>query len=158
MKLTTVAAFAALGVAVSGCASIVEGTTQSVAVATIPKDGAKCVLTSSEGTYYVTTPGNAIVHKTKNDLDVTCKLDGFKDAHTVVASHFNGATVGNVLAGGIIGIGVDAATGANYNYPEKVDVTLDPADAVVAAPAADAPPPTTVASPAGAAAPAKPSS
>jgi uncharacterized protein YceK len=68
MKLNIVAAIAALGVALSGCASIVEGTTQSIAVTSPPTDGAKCVLKSSEGTYYVTTPGNATVHKTKNDL------------------------------------------------------------------------------------------
>jgi phosphoketolase len=86
--------------------------------------GANCVLTSTEGTYYVTTPGNVTVHKTKNDLAVVCKRDGYEDAKTSVASHFNGATVGNVIAGGVIGIGIDAATGANYNYPDKFDVPM----------------------------------
>ncbi|HJW41823.1 MAG TPA: hypothetical protein VJ476_11415 [Rhizomicrobium sp.] len=157
MNLRIAAAFAALGMAVSGCASIVEGTTQNIAVTTTPKDGAKCMLTSSEGTYYVTTPGNANVHKTKHNLDVTCTLDGFKDSHTVIESHFNGATVGNVLAGGIIGIGVDAATGANYNYPKSAEIAMVPVDVAPAAPAADATPPTTVV-PATAAAPSKPSS
>src|SRR6476646_8876548 len=109
MKLKVIAALAALGAALSGCASIVEGTTQSIAITSPPTDGAKCVMTSSEGTYYVTTPGNATVHKTKNDLDVVCKKDGYKDAHTTIPSHFNGATAGNIIAGGVIGIGIDAA-------------------------------------------------
>ena len=128
MKSQMIAAVAALGVALCGCASIVEGTTQSIAVTSPPTDGAKCVLKSSEGTYYVTTPGNATVHKTKNDLDVNCTKDGFKDAHTIIPSHFNGATAGNILAGGVIGLGIDAATGANYNYPTEFAVTMVPSE------------------------------
>ena len=133
MKIGTIAAIAALGAALSGCASIVEGTTQSIAITSPPTDGAKCVLTSSEGTYYVTTPGNTTVHKTKNDLDVVCTKDGFKEARTTIPSHFNGATAGNILAGGVIGLGIDAATGANYNYPTEFAVTMDPVDAPSAA-------------------------
>ena len=124
MKLASLAAVAALGMAVSGCASIVEGTTQSIAVTSSPVSGANCVLTSSEGTYYVTTPGNVTVHKTKNDLAVVCKRDGYQDASTKIAPHFNGATLGNVIAGGVIGVGIDAATGANFNYPDKFDVPM----------------------------------
>ena len=154
MKLGIVAAVAALGVALSGCASIVEGTTQSIAVTSPPTDGAKCVLRSSEGTYYVTTPGNATVHKTKNDLDVNCTKAGFKDAHTTIPSHFNGATAGNILAGGVIGLGIDAATGANYNYPTEFAVTMMPNDPAPAPPEPAAAP----AAPASSSAPAKPSS
>jgi uncharacterized protein YceK len=36
MKLVTLAAVAAMSVAVSGCASIVEGTTQSIALTSPP--------------------------------------------------------------------------------------------------------------------------
>jgi hypothetical protein len=147
MKLITLAALAAMGVAVSGCASIVEGTTQSIAVTTTPQPGAKCTLTNSEGIWYVTTPGNAQVHKTKHDLDVVCTLAGFKDAHSTVTPHFNGATVGNVIAGGIIGIGIDAATGANFNYPTEVNVPLTANDTATAAPPANAPAPSTVTAP-----------
>ena len=60
MKLQSIAALAALGVALSGCASIVEGTTQMVQVSTPPVDGAACTLTSSEGVYTVTTPGSSV--------------------------------------------------------------------------------------------------
>ena len=124
MKFVPTAAIAALSIAVSGCATIVEGTTQSIAVTSSPVSGANCVLTSSQGTYYVTTPGNVTVHKTKNDLAVVCKHDGYQDATTTIRNHFNGATVGNVIAGGGIGILVDAASGANYNYPETFDVPM----------------------------------
>jgi hypothetical protein len=132
MKLKAIAALAALGTALSGCATIIEGTTQSVAVATQPEIGAHCALANSEGTWYLDTPGNAIVHKTKNDLTITCKKDGFQDASLTVSPHFNGATVGNVLAGGLIGVGVDAATGANFTYPLNVIVPMTPIGAAAA--------------------------
>jgi len=63
-------------------------------------------------------------------------LDGYQTAHRTIESHFNGATAGNVIAGGIIGIGIDAATGANFNYPADATLEMEPLDAASAAPAA----------------------
>jgi hypothetical protein len=59
-------------------------------------------------------------------------------------SSANGATLGNVLAGGVIGIGIDAATGANFNYPDTISVPMTPIGATMAPvvpPAAATPPP-----------------
>ena len=139
-KIITAAALAALGVAVSGCATLVEGTTQSIAVTTMPRDGANCTLTSSEGTYYVTTPGNAIVHKTKNDIAVNCTHEGYQDAHVVVSPHFNYVTFGNAIVGGLAGIVIDAATGSDFNFPSAVNVTLVPVSGATPAPQAAADP------------------
>ena len=111
MKISIIAVLVALGTALSGCATIVQGSTQTVSVNTTPGDGAKCDLTNSEGVWYITTPGSAMVHKTKNDLTILCKKDGFTDAKQVVAAKFGGTRAGNVLAGGLIGIAVDAASG-----------------------------------------------
>jgi hypothetical protein len=105
---------------------VIEGSTQSVAVITPPADGAKCTLTNSEGMWFLTSPGNVQVHKTKNDLRITCKKNGFVDAAITVAPHFNGATLGNVIAGGVVGVGVDASTGANYTYPTSIAVPMRP--------------------------------
>ncbi|MGD0143743.1 MAG: hypothetical protein ABSC92_11330 [Rhizomicrobium sp.] len=80
----------------------------------------------------MTSPGNAQVHKTKSDLNVSCKKDGYQDGSAVIASHFNGATLGNILAGGVIGIGIDAATGADFNYPTSVTVPMTPLGASMA--------------------------
>ncbi|HWD27689.1 MAG TPA: hypothetical protein VG387_11020 [Rhizomicrobium sp.] len=133
-KIITAAAFAAMGVAVSGCATVIEGTTQSIAVTSMPRAGAKCTLSSSEGTYYVTTPGNAIVHKTKNDIAVDCTHEGYQDAHVVVSPHFNYVTFGNAILGGLIGVAVDAATGSDFNFPSAVNVTLVPVPGAAAMP------------------------
>ncbi|HEY2071716.1 MAG TPA: hypothetical protein VGG48_19305 [Rhizomicrobium sp.] len=124
MKIHQLTVLALAGIALSGCATIINGTTQSVSISTPPVAGAQCTLTSSEGTWYVTTPGSVTVHKTKNDLNATCKKDGYQDATTVIPSKFNATTVGNVLLGGVIGIGVDAASGANYSYPDATEIPM----------------------------------
>lgn len=40
------------------------------------------------------------------------------------ASNYNSASLGNVIAGGLIGAGVDAADGASYSYPDSVTVAM----------------------------------
>lgn len=139
-KLYTGAAIVALGFAVSGCATVINGTTQSVAVNTTPVDGAMCALTNSQGTWYVTTPGTVEVHKTKTDLMIDCTKDGYSEAKADIAPTFQATTVGNVLAGGIIGVAVDAASGANYEYPSPIAVPMSNGTA----PVASAPAPTQV--------------
>ena len=118
------AAIAAMGIALSGCATIVDGSSQSVSVSTSPVQGAACTLTNSEGTWYLTSPGSVQVHKTKNDLTVTCTKDGYQPGSQVAVSKFGGATFGNLVAGGGIGAIVDAASGANYYYDSPVIVPL----------------------------------
>jgi len=124
MKLTAFAAIAALGIAVSGCATIIDGTTQSVSVNTTPEQGAACTLVNSQGTWYVTSPGSTTVHKTKSDLDVTCTKNGYKPGHMLAASHFTGKTAGNLLLGGGAGLVIDAASGANFHYDPLITVPL----------------------------------
>lgn len=110
-----------------GCATIVEGTTQQLSVTSFPEQQAQCTLTNSQGTYFVSTPGTVTVHKTKTDLIVKCQKSGFDDSAQVQPARLTAATAGNILAGGIIGIGVDAASGANYYYDSPVTVVLKPA-------------------------------
>ncbi|MFL5238107.1 MAG: hypothetical protein ACJ8EL_10980 [Rhizomicrobium sp.] len=124
MKLSAVAALAALGTAVSGCATIVEGTTQSVSVNTAPVIGAQCTLINSQGTWYITSPGNAVVHRTKTDLDVTCQKEGYQPGHVVAISHFAKTTAANVILGGAAGVAVDMASGANFYYDTPIFVPL----------------------------------
>ena len=63
-------------------------------------------------------------HKTKNDLNISCTKAGYADGKQVAVSHFGGATFGNIIAGGIIGAGVDAASGANYYYDSPITVPM----------------------------------
>lgn len=124
---------------VVGCASIVGGTEQSISVETRntagPVPGANCKLENDKGTWFVTTPGSTTVHRAYGDLKVNCDKDGHVPGAQSAKSSTKGLAFGNILFGGVIGVGVDAATGAAYDYPALITVVLEP----VAAPKAEVP-------------------
>jgi len=113
--------------ALGACATVTTGTTHTVAVETYPT-GASCQATR-EGVVVgsvAPTPGSFTVDKSAKALTVTCKRDGFDDAVATVDAVVQPMTVGNVLAGGVIGIAVDAATGASMVYEDLPTVVLVP--------------------------------
>ena len=110
-----------------GCATLVEGTSQSMTVATTPP-GAACTLDRNGerlGTI-APTPGSLRVDKSKNDVTLTCAKEGYQTATTSHSPKFVGTTFGNIIAGGLVGVVVDAASGANFRYPNEVQVELAP--------------------------------
>jgi hypothetical protein len=129
MFITRLAALAAIGLAMSGCASIVKGTTQTIAITTPPTTGANCVLTNAEGTFSVVSPGTVMVKRSKANIEVRCNKPGFQEGYGTIPSNFQGWTVGNIVAGGVIGLGVDAATGAINEYPPSFAVPMQPGPA-----------------------------
>ncbi len=108
----------------SACATIVNGTSQSVTVSTTPP-AATCTLdrVGARIGAVAQTPGSVRLDKSKNDLSVTCNKPGYQTATVVRGPSFNGWTFGNIVAGGVIGAVVDASSGANYEYPS--DIRLD---------------------------------
>ncbi|MGE0356586.1 MAG: hypothetical protein AB7P08_06685 [Burkholderiales bacterium] len=124
--LTFVTASIALATA-SGCASIVKGTSQSVTVSTDPT-AATCHLSREGQPLGVVnpTPGTVQVGKASGTISILCKKTGYQDAAGTLASSFQAMTFGNILLGGIIGVAVDAASGAMHEYPPMVTVTLVP--------------------------------
>jgi hypothetical protein len=144
MRYERFAIIAAACAILSGCATIMEGTAQSVQVATTPS-GATCTVSRAGATLgqIASTPGSVRIDKSKNDLSVTCAEAGFHTATVTQSPHFVGTTFGNIVAGGLIGAAVDASTGANYEYPSQVILTLAPLTqppARVSAPAQFSPP------------------
>jgi len=103
------------------CATLVNGTSQTVTVSTTPP-AASCTLDRMGARVGAisATPGSVHLDKSKNDLSVTCSKEGFQTASVAHASSFSGATFGNIIAGGVIGVIVDAASGANYSYPADI--------------------------------------
>jgi hypothetical protein len=79
------------------------------------------------------------IDKSKNDLTITCTKQGYQTATISQSPKFQGTTFGNIIAGGIIGAVVDASSGANYEYPAQVNVTLAPVDAAPAVAAEPSP-------------------
>src|SRR5205823_13650534 len=108
----SLAALAALGAALSGCATVIKGETQTVSVASPPAEGARCALFTADRYYGdVLTPGAITVPRTRHDISVVCTKRGFRDASATVSSDFNFVTLGNALVGGMTGVIVDATTG-----------------------------------------------
>jgi len=127
MRVIGLAALAA-GSLLTGCASIVSGTGQIVSVETQKDDatapGASCKLTNSKGTYYVTTPGTVTIHRAYGDLNVRCDKDGMEPGLATVKSTTKAMAFGNILIGGAVGVAVDTASGAAYDYPEIILVRM----------------------------------
>ena len=124
-----------LGVAVclsvlSGCASIVNGTSQVISVQTVAENdsvpGALCVLANDKGTWLLRTPGLVTVHRAYGDLTIKCDKDGFEPGILAAKSHTKGAAYGNILFGGLIGAGIDMGNGAAYDYPAFITVMMGP--------------------------------
>src|SRR5689334_1937200 len=103
--------FAALA-SLTGCASIVSGTSQVISVETVHTSGnvagATCKLENDKGVYYVTTPGTVTVHRAYGDMNVKCEKAGFDAGLATVKSSTKAMMAGNILFGGVIGAGVDA--------------------------------------------------
>lgn len=109
----------------AGCASITTGTNQSVSVKTGSVNNATCSLENNKGKWYVNkTPGSVTINRSYNDLSVDCEKSGYADSHKTVQSNTKGMAFGNILAGGVIGAGVDMADGAAYDYPTEIDVPM----------------------------------
>ena len=114
-------------VLLSGCATIVKGTNQKIAINTPGVQGAQCTLTSSEiGKKIVTTPAVVTVSKSRHPIAVRCTKRCYQDGSGIVASNTEAMTAGNIIAGGVIGLGIDAASGAMNKYNSRNDITMIP--------------------------------
>lgn len=117
----------ASAVLLSACATITKGTTQTIAVNTPGVVGATCTLSSSAvGTHVIVTPGIIDLPKSKDAVAVRCVKPCYQDGAGVIASNLEGMTAGNIIAGGVIGLGVDAASGAMNRYSEVNDIVMVP--------------------------------
>jgi hypothetical protein len=121
-----------------GCASITGSRNQPISVTTThegkPVVGAYCTLVNDKGTWYVNTPGSVVILKAYGDMSATCKKD---DTHVGVAtfqSANEGATWGNIVAGGLIGYAVDAGTGAGFSYPPTLNIEMIKGNTIPAIP------------------------
>ena len=119
-KIVSAAALAAASFGVTGCATVVNGTSQPVAFKSDPS-GAVVKLVTGQS---CTTPCQYELKRGK-DSRATYTKDGYQPASVYIQSRTGGATFGNILAGGIIGGVIDGSNGAsNHLYPSPVYVRL----------------------------------
>ena len=72
------------------------------------------------------TPGNVALDKQSAALPITCTKECYLMGSSMIPSNTESMAAGNVLLGGVIGLGVDAASGAMNKYPDMFTVAMTP--------------------------------
>lgn len=135
MKKHQVFAAASACLMLGACASVTRGTTEAWEVNSDP-GGAR--VETSNGHACEATPC-AIQMKRKSEFVATISKPGYRPAKIAVTHKTSkggaGGMAGNILAGGIIGLGVDAATGATQDLVPnpgfaKLEVEGSPAGSI----------------------------
>lgn len=115
-----------LAVLCGACATVIRGTTDGVGFNSTPS-GAEVHTSNGLG---CVTPCTLTIKKNEEFI-ATFEKPGFIPQQIPVSRQVVGggvaATAGNVILGGLIGLGVDAATGAGFEHvPNPVNVVLQP--------------------------------
>lgn len=126
MKLRNLATVACL-LATGACASLTHGNMQDVSVGSTPAGASISV----DGKPMGTTP--AVVNLTRKDAHVLrLDLEGYAPFEMALERKTSGWLWGNIIFGGVVGVAIDAVTGAMYKLtPGTVDATLATRTAVV---------------------------
>lgn len=113
------------GALLSGCATVVNGTTQKIGVSSTPM-GADVLIDNQQ---HILTPASVALDRSQSHTFVF-KKEGYQDDSFVITSSTSGWVWGNVLLGGLVGGVVDFASGgARKLSQDSVHVTLAPVPA-----------------------------
>lgn len=128
LRIAALSAIApAAAILLAGCATITKGTTQAVSIQTPGAPGAQCTLSSAAiGTQTVVTPATLTLEKSQENIQVVCRKECYQDAVGIIPSHTEGMTAGNILVGGVVGLGVDAVSGAMNKYNDNNQFAMVP--------------------------------
>ncbi len=108
-------------IVLTGCATIISGRTQEIGISSSPT-GAKVIVNGEEKGK---TP-IAVKLARKDKHFIRIELEGYKPYEVVLVRKINAWVLGNILFGGLIGLAVDAITGAIYKLePEQIDAKLE---------------------------------
>lgn len=117
--------WALCAIMLSGCSTLTTGTTQAVSLATPGADGANCELTSPEiGTINVVSPAQVMLSKSQHSVKVVCRKECHAEGQGIINSSFEEMTAGNILIGGVVGVAVDASSGAMNKYDPRVEIPM----------------------------------
>ena len=126
MRIVGIVAVCAI---VGGCASVTRGTTENLSILSTPS-GAEATISGLDVPTACVTPCNVVI-KRNADISVTFQKEGYQpqavQLTTEVPATGAAGFAGNLLLGGLVGMGVDAVTGAATDHkPNPVAVTLEP--------------------------------
>ena len=120
-KFWTVVPLIAAGVSCSGgCATLINSDDQIVAFNSEP-DGATVAV---DGVPMGKTPVALPVARKGGSKMITFSKEGYKTINVELPNTLNAALAGNILFGGLIGLGVDAVSGRGGGYQKSLSVML----------------------------------
>lgn len=128
------------GLLLTGCASVVDGTSQEITFYSNPPEATCTLERNGKPLSKVVTPGTVMIKKTKHDIAVSCAKEGYQTSTARMDSKIQDATWGNIILGGGIGWAIDSASGADNKYDKSITLTLIPVAATTAAIGSTAPP------------------
>ncbi|WP_415326776.1 PEGA domain-containing protein [Chryseobacterium sp. MMS23-Vi53] len=99
----------------TSCATIFTGTRDKITFNSTP-EGAKVFHKNVEK---CTTPCTVAIPRSLSKQTVTFQKEGFNDKEVKLTKNFNAVTLLNIILGGAIGVGIDAATGSLTKYSPK---------------------------------------
>jgi hypothetical protein len=105
---------------VSGCATIVHGTTQPVPFSSNP-EGAEVFI---DGSARGVTPTTVELPRSSSSYNVVYKKAGYEDTSENLHSSISGYYFLNIVLGGIVGLVLDAMDGAWFDYDDPNTVNL----------------------------------
>ncbi len=109
-----------VGQGLSGCASIIDGTSQKVSFSSNPSSAEVTV----DGRAVGKTPMTEDLSK-KDTHTVRISLSGYHSYEVTLIKKVNSWVWGNLVFGGLIGLGVDALTGGLYELtPSQINADL----------------------------------
>ena len=115
MKKENVFGALALSLMMTSCATIFSGSTKNVRFTSNPSSAAIFIDEVEIGK----TPIELMLTR-KDEHSVEMKLDGYQTYHTRLTKTLNPWCIANVFIGGVIGLIVDASTGAMYDLSPGV--------------------------------------
>lgn len=136
MKKHFLAVCAAATLALTGCATIISGSTQAITIKSVP-EAAKLSITNKSGEKVHTgeTPATVTLKRgagffQPQHYEITLEKDGYQTKTVSVSGTLNGWYIGNLIFGGPLGILIiDPLTGAMYSLtPSEVNAGLSPAE------------------------------
>ena len=113
--------FIFLGMVVfSGCATIMQGTRQSIGIGSVPTSASVTINNVEKGRTPI-----VVELKRKDHHIVKIKMSGYLPYETTFTRSTSGWVWGNIVLGGLIGLAIDAITGGMYKLtPTEINAVL----------------------------------
>jgi hypothetical protein len=109
-------------IALSACASAVNGSVQEVSFYTTGADAAICYIEQDGYRQRIWVPQRIHVTRSQADMIITCDAPGNRQKIVVVGSKINNSPVLNAWNGALPGMAYDYGTGAIFSYPDTVEI------------------------------------